>query len=95
MPSTKKTDIWLIEDQFSANVVMDSASATRASDVRSAACDFLIASKQWDETRADEATDMASVVRAYWGGDDLGFVQLEHPEARPVWVINLNAIERR
>lgn len=30
------------------------------------------------------------VVRAWWGGDDVGFVQEHHPDAVPVTVINMH-----
>ena len=98
MVDTKKAnkpEIWLIQDPHSAQVVSSGDGATRAAEVREAAYDFLIASEDWSVDRADMATENANVARAYWGGEEFGFVQQDHPEARPVSVVNLNATESR
>lgn len=31
----------------------------------------------------------AAIVKAWWGGDAVGFCQAHHPNARPVTVVNL------
>ncbi len=72
-------------------VVLDGHDVSRAT-ARSDAAAFLVASAGWTEDDADAATDQASVVRAWWGGDDVGFAGSEYPAARAVTVVNLSLL---
>ncbi len=60
--------------------------------------DALAAAKVWltahdvDGSAADAMVDgygAANNTAAHWGGPDVGFVQADHPDAQPVWVVGL------
>lgn len=60
------------------------------SDALTAARAHLLA-EGYDEWDVDEQlVDRPGLVgRAWWGGDELGFVGEEHPDAEPVTVVNV------
>lgn len=68
-------------------VVIDGHDTARF-EARTAAAEYLIASHHWTVDDADEATEFASVAKAWWGGE-VGFVNPDHPAAQPVTVVNL------
>lgn len=45
-----------------------------------------------DLVLADLLARPGLIVRAWWAGEDVGFVQPEHPDARPVTVVNVQAL---
>lgn len=56
---------------------------------RAAALDWLVNVRGVDEFDAETVTETASVVRAYWAGDVIGFVTAENPLGTPVTVVVL------
>lgn len=92
-PAPKKNTIRLIGDGGPGSCVIIDGASPRP-DARKTAHDFLIASKDWSTDRADDATDNALVSKAWWGGDELGFVGYDHPEAKMVSTVSLNPTER-
>jgi hypothetical protein len=67
-------------------VVVDGHHIGRAA-LRNTAAEYLIAAHQWPPDDADEATESASVARAWWDGEQ--FVQADHAAALPVSVVNI------
>lgn len=58
-------------------------------EARTEAAQCLIVDHGWTPVDADDATDDASVSRAWWAGDEVGFVSAEYPGAVPVTVLNI------
>lgn len=72
------------------SVVMDGHSISR-SNARIAAYEFLVV-QGTDEDQADAMTDGASVSRAWWGNEEVGFVGEAWEGATPITVVNCNLV---
>lgn len=75
--------------RVSESLVFDSDGATRAGVLAQARAHLI--GRGMDPFDADDAlaAGQGLVVRAWWGGDDVGFVQEGHPNAAPVIVVNI------
>jgi hypothetical protein len=72
-------------------LVFDGQDASRA-DVLAKARAHLIATGMHPLDADDAVVDRQGlVVRAWWGGDELGFVGQDHPDAQPVTVVNVQS----
>lgn len=74
-------------------VVLDGHTIGRSA-ARDTAREFLVSDAGYTEDDADAVTFQASVVRAWWGGGDVGFVGVDHPAAVAVTVVNLSLVSR-
>lgn len=63
----------------------------RRAAARAQLAEHLKAQRGRSDVEAEDEAEDAQVVRAWWGGDAVGFVNAEHPGAQPVTVLNLPA----
>lgn len=79
-------DPFLVHGQ---GLVFDGTLVKTPAAARAAAADWLVehGADEWD---VEAGTEQAPVARAWWGGDDLGFVQKQHESAQVVVVVQLD-----
>lgn len=78
-------------DEFSISrqgVVFDGHDILRVS-ARARAAQYLVDDHGFTPAQADDATAEATISRAWWAGDDVGFCGEDHPGARAVSVLNI------
>lgn len=61
----------------------------RRADARAQVAAHLKAQRGMDDIDAEDTAEDAQVVRAWWGGDEVGFVGEHHPGAVAVTVLNI------
>lgn len=72
-------------------LVLDGTLVKTPTAARAAAADWLLAhgADEWD---VEAGTEQAPVARAWWGGDEVGFVQKQHESAQVVVVVQLDPV---